>query len=35
MGSIGGDRSRWMRRVVEEEMGRVGGGGKKIGGGDR
>ena len=34
MGSIGGDRRRWRRWVVEDEMGGVGGGGEKIGGGD-
>ena len=33
MGSIG-DRRRWRRWVVEKEMGGVGGGGEKIGGGD-
>ena len=32
MGSIGGDRRRWRRLVVEEEMGGVGGEGEKIGG---
>ena len=31
MGSIGGDRRRWRRWVVEEEIGGVG---EKIGGGD-
>ena len=30
MGSIGGDRRRWRRWVVVEEIG--GGGGEKIGG---
>ena len=34
MGSIGGDRRRWRRWVVEEEMGGVDGGGEKIGGGN-
>ena len=34
MGSIGGDRRRWRRWVGEEEMGGVGVGGEKIGGGD-
>ena len=33
MGSIGGDRRRWRRWVVEEEMGGLGGG-EKIGGGN-
>ena len=33
MGSIGGDRRRWRRWVVEE-MGGVGGGGEKVRGGD-
>ena len=34
MGSIGGDRRRLRIWVVEEEMGGVGGGDEKIGGGD-
>ena len=34
MGSRGGDRRRWRRWVVEEEMGGVGGEGEKIVGGD-
>ena len=32
MGSIGEDRRRWRKWVVEEEMGGVGEGGEKIGG---